>query len=267
MKETDSNRDSWSAIAESQYEKFRSQMAEGRHALNAHIAEELGDVSGRKLIHLQCNTGADTLLLSRMGADATGVDISGANVFYANKLAAELRMENVRFIESDIMTLSEVHRNRYDMVFTTEGVLTWLPNLDTWGKTIRSLLRDGGFLYVFDSHPFFFCFDERKLDDGIYDIKYPYFGKSPDVSDSLGGYPSEKGQDIKAYSWTHTVADIINSLASNGMHIDYFHEFTESFFDSGNGVMKADPQTGLFHYEFNRDKFPMTFSLKASVYR
>lgn len=267
MKEIDSNNMSWSAIAQSQYERFKQQMLEGKHSLNTHITNEIGDIAGKKVIHLQCNTGADSILLSRMGADVTGVDISRENILYAGKLAKELQMENIRFIESDIMTLSEIHNNKYDIVFTTEGVLTWLPDLDKWAKTIRGLLSNGGFLYVFDSHPFFFCFDEKKLDDGIYDIKYPYFCKSPDVSDSLGGYDSEKGEAIKAYAWMHTVSDIINSLASNGMHIEYFHEFTENFFDSGNGVMKPDTQKGLYHYEFNKDKFPMTFSLKATVYR
>jgi SAM-dependent methyltransferase len=267
MKEIDSNSMSWNMIAENQYGRFKEQLIKGKHSLNAHVANEIGDITGKKVIHLQCNTGADSILLSRMGADVTGVDISRDNVFYAGKLAKELEMKNVRFIESDIMTLSKAHKNKYDIVFTTEGVLTWLPDLNIWGKTIRELLSDGGFLYVFDSHPFFFCFDEQKLDDGIYDIKYPYFEKSPDVSDSLGGYSSEQGKSIKAYCWMHTVSDIINSLASNGMHIEYFHEFTENFFDSGNGVMKPDIQTGLYHYEFNQDKFPMTFSLKASVYR
>lgn len=267
MKEIDSNSMSWDAIAESQFERFRSQLTEGRHSLNAHIAKEIGDIAGKKVIHLQCNTGADSILLARLGADVTGVDISKDNVRYASRLASELGMHNVRFIESDIMKLSEIHKDKYDMVFTTEGVLTWLPDLKTWAKTIRGLLGDGGFLYVFDSHPFFFCFDEQKLDDDVYEIKYPYFGKSPDVSDSLGGYPSEKGKEIKAYSWMHTVSDIINSLASNGMHIEYFNEFAENFFDSGNGVMKPDPQTGLYAYAFNKDRYPMTFSLKASVYK
>ena len=267
MKEIDSNNMSWSVIAESQYERFRQQVIEGKHSFNTHIVNELGNIAGKKVIHLQCNTGADSILLSHMGADVTGVDISRVNVFYASKLAKEMQMEKIQFIESDIMTLSQTHKNKYDIVFTTEGVLTWLPDLDKWGKTIRGLLGDGGFLYVFDSHPFFFCFDEQKLDEGIYDIKYPYFCNSPDVSNSLGGYSSEKGENIKAFSWMHTVSDIINSLSSNGMHIEYFHEFTETFFDSGNGIMKSDKKTGLYYYEYNQDKFPMTFSLKASVYK
>ncbi len=267
MKELDYNNMSWSQIAESQYNRFRKQLIEGKHFLNSHIAKEIGDIAGKKVIHLQCNTGADSILLSRMGADVTGVDISKDNVLYASKLAEELKIKNIKFIESDIMTLSETHKETYDMVFTTEGVLTWLPDLKIWGQTIRGLLNQSGILYVFDSHPFFFCFDEQKIDNGIYEIKYPYFGKSPDVSDSLGGYQSEKGKKIKAYSWMHTVSDIINSLASSGMHIEYFHEFTENFFDSGNGVMKPDLQTGLYDYEFNENKFPMTFSLRASVYK
>ena len=267
MEEINSNNQSWSTIAQDQYNRFRNRMIEGKHFLNSHIAKEIGDIAGKKVIHLQCNTGADSILLSRRGADVTGVDISRDNVFYATKLAKELEIENIRFIESDIMTLSEIHNEKYDMVFTTEGVLTWLPDLEIWAQTIRKLLGDNGYLYVYDSHPFFFCFDEQKVDDDIYDIKYPYFGKSPDVSDSLGGYPSEKGKKIKAFSWMHTVSDIINSLALSGMHIEYFHEFTENFFDSGNGVMKPDLQTGLYHYDFNKDRFPMTFSLKASVYK
>lgn len=266
MKEIESNDKSWGKIAESQYFKFKKQLSDATYKLNRHIAGEIGDIAGKKVIHLQCNTGADSILLSRMGADVTGVDISSDNVFYAERLAGDFN-ESIRFIQSDIMTLAQIHKEKYDMVYTTEGVLTWLPDLDIWGKTIRQLLKDSGILYVFDSHPFFFCFDEQKLDNGVYDIKYPYFSQAPDISDSLGGYPSEEGKEIKAYSWMHTVSDIINSLSSNGMHIEYFHEFAQSFFDSGSGVMKRDAGTGLYHYEFNTDKFPMTFSLKASVYK
>lgn len=62
------------------------------------------------------------------------------------------------------MKLTEIHNEKYDVVFTSEGVLGWLPDLDIWARTIRKLLNETGYLYVFDSHPFFLSLDESKLE-------------------------------------------------------------------------------------------------------
>ena len=222
-------------------------------------------MSGKEIIHLQCNTGADTLTLANTAKSVLGVDFVPDNIFFANKLADDLGYKNVKFMESDILTLSKIHREKYDIVFTTEGVLGWLPDLHTWADTIRGLLKDDGYLYVFDSHPFFLCFDESKLDKEIYEIKYPYFGKEPDVNGSIGGYACEPKNGVKAYFWMHTVSEIINSLTNAGMHIEFFNEYTENFYDSGN-MKLSSAKKGLFTYPHNTDKYPMSFSLKASVY-
>lgn len=265
MKEIESNKEAWGRLSQDHYNTFSKLFREGSYALNAYIQKEIGDVRGKKLIHLQCNTGADSIQLARMGAAVTGVDLVPDNVAYARKFAAGLGIEGIRFIESDIMKLSEIHQEKYDIVFTSEGVLGWLPELGTWARTIRSLLKDDGFFYVFDSHPFFLAFDEEKLSREAYDVKYPYFGKAPDVSDSIGGYASERKQGVRAYFWMHPVSEILNSLISAGLHIEYFNEFTENFFDSGD--MEKDRERGMYCYGYNKDKYPMSFSLKAGVYR
>lgn len=72
--------------------------------------------------------------------------------------------------------------------------------------------------------------DEQKLANNIMEVKYPYFGKEPDVDDSIGGYASEPKHGVKAYFWMYTVSDLINSLTSAGLHIQYFNEFKENFF-------------------------------------
>jgi hypothetical protein len=161
--------------------------------------------------------------------------------------------------------LADIHDEKYDIVFTSEGVLGWLPDLQVWARTVRKLLRDDGFLYVFDSHPFYLSFDESKLDKQIYEIKYPYFGKTPDIEDTIGGYASEVKHGVKAYFWMHPISELINSLANAGLHIEFFNEYSENFFDSGN--MKPSEKTGLYQYEYNIDKYPMSYSLKASVYK
>jgi 2-polyprenyl-3-methyl-5-hydroxy-6-metoxy-1,4-benzoquinol methylase len=48
----------------------------GRSTLTPIEREELGDVSGKSLLHLQCHFGMDTLSWAREGALVTGVDFS-----------------------------------------------------------------------------------------------------------------------------------------------------------------------------------------------
>jgi len=264
MKEIESNKHAWGQISENHYIHFKKLLLEGSHKFNKYIQSELGDLSGKKIIHLQCNTGADTILLAKMGERAVGVDLVPDNILYAKKLAKDLGISNVDFIESDIMEFMKNHNEKYDVVFVSEGAIGWLPDLKKWGKTIKHLLKDDGYFYIFESHPFFMMFDEGKLLENITKIKYPYFKKEPDVDDSIGGYASESKSGVKAYFWMHTISDIINSLTSAGLHIDCFNEFQENFFDAGGCKNVGD---GLFNYDFNKGLFPMSFSLKASVYQ
>ena len=264
MKEIESNKHAWGQISENHYFAFKKSLLNDSHQFNKYIKSELGDLRGKKIIHLQCNTGADTILLAKMGASAVGVDLVPDNILYARKLAGDLGIANVEFIESDVMEFMQIHNVKYDVVFVSEGAIIWLPDLAKWGRTIRHLLKDDGFFYIFDSHPIFMMFDTEKLPDNITEIKYPYFSKEPDVDDSIGGYATETKYGVQAYSWMYTVSDIINALASAGLHIEYFNEFRENFFDSGKTRYIG---YGLFNYDFNHDKFPMSFSLKATVYR
>lgn len=264
VKEIDSNKQAWSKISEDHYHHFKELLEGGEYGFNSYIEEELGDLSGKKVLHLQCNTGADTLSLARTAAHVTGVDLVPENIRFAQRLAGELGFHNVDFIESDIMELSGKLFDSYDVIFTSEGVLGWLPDLNVWAQTIRRLLKKDGYLYVFDSHPFFLALDESLLAQEKYEIKYPYFGKIPDEDDTIGGYASEVKDGVKAYFWMHPVSDILNSLIKAGMHIEFFNEFPENFFDSGD--MRISSKKGLYEYSYNQEKYPMSFSLKATVF-
>jgi SAM-dependent methyltransferase len=262
MKEIDSNKHAWGKLSKDHYHAFKKRLQDGTHAFNPYIREQLGDLSGKRIIHLQCNTGADTILLARMGESAVGVDLVPDNILYAKKLAEDFNVSNVVFLESDIMEFKGKHDEKYDVVFVSEGAIGWLPDLQVWGRTIRHLLKDDGFFYVFDSHPLFLMFDEKKLSKNIMEIRYPYFGKEPDVDDSIGGYATNAKHGVKAYFWMYTISDIVNSLASAGLHIEYLNEYPENFFNPGGckGI-----GNGLFNYRFNKRLFPMSFSLKATV--
>jgi SAM-dependent methyltransferase len=264
MQEIESNKQAWGVIAEEHYNTFKQRFAAGQYDdFNAHIAAELPDLTGKRVIHLQCNTGADTILLARRGAaQVLGVDLVPENVAAAKRLASDLGVENVDFLACDLMQLADVHFEKYDFVFTSEGVLCWLPDLTRWAQTIRQLLHDDGEFYIFDSHPIMMLFDEGALAEGRTEIKYPYFDKLPNMEQSIGGYAATTHIGVVTYDWMHTMGDIINSLLSAGLRIHWLHEFVENYWQLEGQVPAGD---GLWTYPWNTDKFPMSYSILASV--
>jgi SAM-dependent methyltransferase len=261
MKDTDINKKAWGLLSKDHYEHFKKQFLDGNRRLSSINEEELGDISGKSVIHLQCNTGADSISLAQKGASVTGVDIVPDNIFYAKKLSKELGIENIEFIESDLMDFKEKHTKKYDMVFTTEGVLCWLPDLNKWAETIKHLLKDNGILYVLDSHPFYFTFDEEKLCKNVLEVKYPYFVRETEHGETIGGYAAEP-RKAETCEWMYRISDIINPLAKEGLTIEFFNEHDTLFFDLG-GMERII--NGEYRYPFFEKKIPFTFSLKARL--
>ena len=260
MKEIEINRIAWGQLSKAHYEHYKKAIQENRHSFSKIIEGELGCISGKTVIHLQCNTGADTVLLAQKGAIVTGVDLVPDNIFYAKKLSQDLGVKNIDFFESDIMKLKENHNKKYDMVFTSEGVLCWLPDLNKWAETIKHLLNENGVFYVLDSHPFLMAFDENKLCENKLEIKYPYFLRETEYHGSIGGYASEV-KNTDSCEWMYKVSDIINSLIKAGLTIECFNEYDTLFFDMGGMEIINDQ---WFYPHFN-NKLPFTFSLKARL--
>jgi SAM-dependent methyltransferase len=255
------NKKAWGLIAEAHYENYKKRLAEEYNILNGTIIQELGDIQGKKILHLQCNTGADSISLARMGGIVTGVDLVPENIIYAEKLANDFKIKNIKFIESDIMDFIGKDENKYDIVFTTEGVIKWLPNLEIWAKTIRYYIEKHGFFYMMDHHPFYLLFDQEKLKENELLIKYFYFKRNPNKFDTVGGYASPPKKSENFY-WIHKISDVINSLSNAGFHIKYLNEFDKLFFKIGDMVKL---EKGFYQYPFFKEKLPFTFSLKATV--
>ena len=156
------NKKAWSLLAEGHYSHYRKLLVEGEYELNSIVKRELGDISGKKLLHLQCNTGADSILLARMGAEATGVDLVPENVHFAGRLAQELGVDDVSFVISDIMHLMDTHEGKYNIVFTSDGVIGGYASetkecknfywMYTIGGLVNSLARAGLTIEYFNGH-------------------------------------------------------------------------------------------------------------------
>lgn len=255
----EANKVAWGKIAEEHYKHFKAFLNREDFSLNRIVDEELGDVRGKRILHLQCNTGADSIHLVRKGAIVTGVDLVPENIYYAKKLAEDFGLDNVEFIESDVLKLMDVHQGEYDIVMTSDGVLGWLPDLRKWGKVVSYFLKEDGFFYLHDSHPFMMIFDEEQLAHGNLVPKYPYFKMTADLDTSIGGYASETKQ-ADNYFWGHQLSTIINGLLNGGLCVTYFKEYDRCAPGMGGNLKDRN---GFTYYQKLEGKLPLVFSLKA----
>lgn len=172
----------------------------GRSSLQPIELEALGDVRGKKILHLQCHFGMDSLSLARMGATVTGVDLSDSSIAEARRLNEQLEL-NAQFICCNVYDLKEYLDERFDIVFTSYGVIGWLPDLGPWASLIQHFLKPGGSFLMAEFHPVVWMMDEN-----FQHIKYFYNNRELIVTESQGTY-TDRGAAIvhKEYSWNHGV--------------------------------------------------------------
>src|SRR5262247_3040983 len=78
----------------------------GQTSLKHIELEEVGDVAGKSLLHLQCHFGQDTLSWARLGAKVTGIDLSPEAIARARALAGELSID-ARFVCGNVLEPAE----------------------------------------------------------------------------------------------------------------------------------------------------------------
>jgi SAM-dependent methyltransferase len=196
----------------------------GKERLRSIELSELGGVSGKSLLHLQCHFGLDTLAWARRGAAASGVDFSPKAIALARSLSAELAVP-AQFYCSDIYDLPSVLDSQFDIVFTSYGVLHGLPDLKRWGTIIADHLKPGGIFYIVEDHPFFRVF--RPQPDGEFRAERSYFhSDEPQRIELAGSYAtgSKEASGVQ-YVWDHSLGDVLNSLIGAGLQIEFLHEF------------------------------------------
>ncbi|MDP2693226.1 MAG: class I SAM-dependent methyltransferase [bacterium] len=229
----------------------------GKSSLVPIELEEVGKVGGKSLLHLMCHFGMDTLSWAREGATTTGVDFSDDSIRLAKKISKEIRVP-AKFICSDIYELPNILDKKFDIIFTSYGVLCWVSNIKKWAKIINHFLKTGGMFYIAELHPF------TNILSCDFKIDYKYFKKGPDTDDSPGTY-ADWNADIKGstYLWNYTISDVINALIHEGLKIEYVHEFPFTMYDQFPGFMEQN-EKGQYVLKNKKIQIPLLFSLKAT---
>jgi 2-polyprenyl-3-methyl-5-hydroxy-6-metoxy-1,4-benzoquinol methylase len=218
-------------------ESFRA----GRNSLDDIVMDEIGPVRDKTILHLQCHFGQDTMSFARLGAKATGLDLSDKCIESAESINKELGLD-AKFICGNVLDTRKLTDELYDIVFTSYGTIVWLPDLDLWAKQVVDSMKPGGLFYMAEFHPVIQMFDYPKED-----IAFPYFNTGA-FEETLEGTYADPTADMKAQEifWLHGIAEVITALRNHGLTLEFFHEHDYSPYDCFGNSKEVEPGKYVF---------------------
>lgn len=261
--------DAWTAVntASAFYDvqRFRDDASDVR--IEAWERAEVGDVTGKTLLHVQCHFGLDTLSWARLGAaSVTGVDFSEPAVAFARELARDVGLaERSRFVVSNVYDLpGPLAGETFDVVYTGCGALGWLPDLEPWARTVAGFVKPGGIFYIHEAHPVLWAIDDDQPTPNNLHLAYDYWGGETLTVPVKGSYADPTADvNVKVqHGWNHSLGEIVTLLARNGLRIELLDEKRELAWPApflvptGRGTTHAWPagQVGTL---------PLMYSLRA----
>jgi SAM-dependent methyltransferase len=239
------NRKSWNhaTVAHNSHKGDQAAfLRDGGSTLFPEELELLGDLRDKRLVHLQCNAGQDTLSLAARGALVTGVDISDEAIGFATQLSADAGIP-ARFERADVYDwIAAAPRGAYDLVFASYGALCWLSDLRTWARGIASLLAPGGRLVVMEFHPALYLFEER---DGAVALATSPPDRHWTWPAGIDDYVARSGPGLlhgatyetgvvdfanpeACHEFEHSLADVVDAVARSGLVLEQVREWPYS---------------------------------------
>lgn len=224
--------------------------------------EALGDVSGLRLLHLQCHFGLDTLAWARAGAQVTGLDFSSSAIDAARDIAQRAGLaDRATFVCADVHDAVEILGHAtFDVVYVSLGALSWLPSVDRWAEQVGALVCPGGRFYLHDGHPIAWA-----LADDVLALEHTYFEQAePHVDDSDETYTDsdETVTNRRHYEWNHGIGETVTALIRHGLELVWLveHDWT---------VWRRFPwlvpdRAGHWTTPAGMPRVPLTFSLLAT---
>jgi SAM-dependent methyltransferase len=255
----DINKEAWNRRTHAHYDSEfydNANFIAGKNSLNSIEMDLLGDLKGKSVLHLQCHFGQDTISLTRMGAKATGADLSDQAIEKAKELAQETESD-AEFVCADIYDLPNHLERQFDVVFTSYGTIGWLPDLDKWAGVIQHFLKPGGQFLIVDFHPVVWMFD-----DDFEKVEYNYFKGEAIVEVVKGSYANPDGDwEEKTVGWNHSLSEILTSLLAKGLRIEAVQEFDYSPYDCFRHTEKIEDRK--YRIQKMGNKIPMVYAISA----
>ncbi len=224
----------------------------GWNSLKSIELEHVGDVTGKKLLHLMCQFGMDTLSWARKGAIVTGVDISDNSIKQANELKTKVGLDRANFVRFDVNDLIGKIDKKFDIVFQSYGTHCWIEDLNQWAKVVAHYLKPGGFFYIIDDHPLMTLYLTED---------YGYLSKEAERYANVRDYTDfdyiVKNERVE---WQHPISEFVNCLINAGLTIEFMHEYDIGYYEMEKGWV----QTGDYWTPpEGPTRHPLMFALRA----
>jgi SAM-dependent methyltransferase len=257
--------DEWTKIHETSDFYDLAAFRKGGVRLRPYELDEIGPVDGLEVLHLQCHFGMDTLSFARLGARVTGADFSAAAVELARSVATEIGHPEARFVQSNLYELADALEGDFDLVYTSRGVLGWLPDIRRWAEVVAHFVRPGGRFYITEIHPVAQVFEDEGVAPGELRLRYPYWEhREPLAFPVVGSYadPTAAVATPTEYGWDHGLGEIVTSLVEAGLRIESLREYpfvdwpVEFLVEADDGTWRLPPGTA--------GELPLFFSILAS---
>lgn len=239
-------------------------------AITPELAQDthrFGDLSGKDVIHLQCHLGTDTIGFARLGASrVVGIDLSSNSLAYARNIAAKAGTD-VDYIKANVYDARQAVEGDFDLVYTSIGVLVWLPDVESWARTVVSLLKPGGMFFIRDDHPMFMTIGEIGSDvPGALQVEQPYFEQpEPLTWEEDGSYADSsdapRNKHKTNHQWNHSLGEIITALIRAGLVIDEVEETPYSAWCPWPDLMVEEQ--GRWRLKDNPERLPLQFAITA----
>ena len=147
MEPTDANR--------RMFDERHRRRVPSRTGLPPIVRQTLGDLGKKNVLHLHCSSGEGSAELAELGATVTAIEQDDALLDEARE-----RWPSILWIAADSQALpANLRRARFDLVYSPEGVIERVADLDAWAQGVASALDTHGELLAFDDHPVALCVD------------------------------------------------------------------------------------------------------------
>ena len=164
------------------------------------------------------------------------------------EIAADIRINDARFVESNLYELPDHLDGEFEVVYTSRGVLGWLPDIRAWARVVGALPRSGRDVLHHRGPSGRQHVRERGCRPGELRLTYPYWEHhDPLVFDVTGSYadPSADVGEQKEHGWDHGLGEIVTALIDAGLRIESLEE--HPFLDwAADFLVETAPGSGRF---------------------
>lgn len=229
----------------------------GKTSLNDIELNLLGNIKGKRILHLQCHFGQDTISLERLGASVIGVDLSDKAIDKANEIANQVNSK-ATFICCNIYDLPNYLNEQFDIVYTSYGTISWLPDMDKWANIVSHFLKPNGKFVFVEFHPVVWMFD-----DAFKKVGYDYFNSGALLETTSGTYADKSAPIMQtSVNWNHSISEVVTAILKNNLTLNVLEEYDYSPYNCFDNTIEFEHKK--YRIKHIEKKIPMVYALVAT---